>query len=194
MLSIPSHIEALLFDCDGTLADSMPLHIQGWLETLALYGLTCEESFINDRAGWPTERVVEDANRRLGFSLDPTTFAAEKESNIASKLHLVKPIQPVLATAQHYFEKLPMAVVSGGQLEIVSKTLEAIQAFDLFSVFVTADDPIPPKPAPDVFLEAARQLGVEPSKCHVFEDGDPGIEAAIASGMTYTDVRQLPRT
>jgi HAD superfamily hydrolase (TIGR01509 family) len=82
-----------------------------------------------------------------------------------------------------------MAVVSGGTRDLVHATLEAIGALELFPVIVTASDPVAPKPSPDVFLEAARRLGVEATKCHVFEDGDPGIVAAQRAGMTFTDVR-----
>ncbi|WP_425400570.1 HAD family hydrolase [Aeoliella sp.] len=191
MLPIPEDTTALLFDCDGTLADTMTLHYEAWHETLLLHGVDCPRSFIDEHAGVPTDLIVEHVNARWGTSLDPHAITEEKENRFREVLHLTEPIEEVLATAHAYHGKLPMAVVSGGPLDVVSATLVAIHAFDLFPVMVTASDPVAPKPSPDIFLEAAKQLGVDPAKCHVFEDGDPGIVAAKAAGMTFTDVREV---
>lgn len=191
MLPFPKTTQALLFDCDGTLADSMPLHIQAWMDTFADYGLLCPRQFIDIRAGRPTELIVEDANLEFGCTLDPVAFVAEKEARFEKNLHLVKPIESVLSTARDHHAKLRMAVVSGGKRHIVTKTLATIAAADFFKVVITADDPVEPKPSPEIFLEAARRLQVEPRYCHVFEDGEPGIVAAVAAGMSYTDVRVL---
>jgi len=191
MLPIPADTVALLFDCDGTLADTMPLHYEAWHETLLEYGVDCPRSFIDDHAGMPTLLIVEEINRTFGVSLDPQKICDEKEARFEERMHLTLPVESVLATAKAYFEKLPMAVVSGGWRRVVHATLEGIDALGMFPVIVTADDPVAPKPSPEVFLEASRLLGVEPTRCHVFEDGDPGIIAAKAAGMTYTDVRLL---
>lgn len=189
MLPIPPETEALLFDCDGTLADTMTLHYEAWHQTLLLHGIDCPRSFIDEHAGVPTDLIVEEINARWGKSLDPPSITDEKENRFREVLHLTEPIEEVLATAHAYHSKLPMAVVSGGPLDVVSATLVAIHAFDLFPVMVTASDPVAPKPSPEIFLEAARRLNVDPTKCHVFEDGEPGIVAAKGAGMTFTDVR-----
>ncbi|MGD9637057.1 MAG: HAD family hydrolase [Pirellulales bacterium] len=189
MLPIPPGTVALLFDCDGTLADTMALHYAAWHETLLLHGVDCPRSFIDSHAGVPTHGIVAEVNKRWGTSLDGDAITVEKEGRFTERIHHARPVEEVLATAQAYHGKLPMAVVSGGTAEIVHATLKAIGAFDLFPVIITASDPVAPKPSPDVFLEAARQLGVAAGKCHVFEDGDPGIVAAERAGMTYTDVR-----
>ena len=191
MLPIPSDTQALLFDCDGTLADTMTLHYEAWHETLLLHDVDCPRSFIDEHAGVPTDLIVEEVNARWGKSLDPPAISEEKEDRFRERIHLTEPIEEVLATAHAYLGKLPMAVVSGGPLDVVTATLVAINAFDLFPVLVTASDPVAPKPSPDIFLEAARRLNVDPTKCHVFEDGDPGIVAAQGAGMTYTDVREV---
>ncbi|QDU57976.1 HAD family hydrolase [Aeoliella mucimassa] len=189
MLPFPSDTEALLFDCDGTLADTMTLHYAAWRETMAAHGVDLPREFIDKHAGVPTDLIVEDINNCWGVTLDPPAISEEKEDRFRLHIELVEPIEEVVATAQSYFGKLPMAVVSGGPVDVVTATLEQISVLDLFPVLVTASDPVPPKPSPEVFLEAARRLGVDPTKCHVFEDGDPGIVAAKAAGMTYTDVR-----
>lgn len=189
MLRIPSGVAALLFDCDGTLADTMPLHHAAWNQALLPYGIDCPPSFIDTNAGLPAVQTVIAASRHWGVPLDAERVAHDKEAIFEQMLPQARPIEIVLATARGHFGKLPMGVVSGGMRRLVFQTLRVMDAEELFSVLVTADDPVPPKPAPDIYLEAARQLGVDPARCHVFEDGDPGIVAAHAAGMTVTDVR-----
>ena len=189
MLPIPPGTAALLFDCDGTLADTMALHYAAWHETLLLHRVDCPRSFIDTHAGVPTHGIVLEINKQWGTSLDPAAITDEKEARFAERIHHAMPVEEVLATAVAYHGKLPMAVVSGGIRDMVHAILETIDALELFPVIITASDPVAPKPAPDVFLEAARRLGVAANKCHVFEDGDPGIISAQRAGMTYTDVR-----
>ncbi len=189
MLPIPAGTAALLFDCDGTLADTMALHHAAWHETLLPHGVDCPRSFIDTHAGVPTHGIVAEVNKLWGTELDGDVITEAKEARFAAQIHRAVPVEEVLATARAYHDKLPMAVVSGGGRDMVRATLAAIDALDLFPVIITANDPVAPKPAPDVFLEAARRLGVEAGKCHVFEDGDPGIVSAQRAGMTWTDVR-----
>ena len=191
MLPIPPGTEALLFDCDGTLADTMPLHHVAWNKALKPYGIDCPPSFIDRHAGATAIKTTEAASEHWGIPLDAEKIAHEKEAIFEEMLDVAEPIEIVVATAHHFHGKLPMGVVSGGMRHLVFKTIESMAIKDLFTAFVTADDPLPPKPAPDVYLEGARQLGIAPEKCHVFEDGDPGIIAAKAAGMTVTDVRPL---
>ena len=191
MLPIPSGTTALLFDCDGTLADTMALHYAAWHETLLRHGVDCPRSFIDTHAGVPTHGIVAEVNKLWGTQLDCDAITDEKEARFAERIHHAVPVEEVLATARAYHGKLPMAVVSGGTREMVHAILETIDAKHLFPVIITASDPVAPKPSPDVFLEAARRLGVLARHCHVFEDGDPGIVADQRAGMTYTDVRQV---
>lgn len=189
MLPIPPGTAALLFDCDGTLADTMTLHYAAWRDTLLAHNIDCPRSFIDTHAGVPTHGIVLEVNKLWGVELDGDEITADKEARFATQIHLTKPVEEVLATAQDYYGKLPMAVVSGGTKDMVHAILETIDAIDLFPVIITASDPVAPKPAPDVFLEAARRLEVPANKCHVFEDGDPGIVSAQRAGMSFTDVR-----
>lgn len=190
MLEVPPGTTALLFDCDGTLADTMTLHYEAWRETLAEHGVDCPREFIDEHAGVPTDLIVAEINVRWRVDLEPGVITSVKEARFEEQVHRTEPIEEVLNTALAYHGKLPMGVVSGGIKKVVTATLEAIDALRLFPVIVTADDPVAPKPAPDCFLDAALRLGVEPVGCHVFEDGDPGIVAAKAAGMTVTDVRK----
>ena len=191
MLPIPPETEALIFDCDGTLIDSMPIHIECWQAALLDRGVQLPASYIDQRAGMPTDVIVREMSVDFGVELDPAAVTDDKESRYLARLGEVQPIHSVLATAQHYQSKMPMAVASGGERSIVVQSLAAVSALELFGVMVTADDPVAAKPSPAIFLEAARQLKIDATRCHVFEDADHGITAAREAGMTWTDVRQL---
>ena len=191
MIPFPTDTEALLFDCDGTLVDSMPIHVEAWHETMLDRGIALPEGFIDHRAGMTATAIAHSINVEFGVEFDLQAIADEKEARYEARMHEVEPIDAVLATARAYHSRLAMAVVSGSMRRLVIASLETIGAIDLFSVFVTSDDPVAPKPSPEIFLEAARQLSVAPNKCHVFEDGDAGIVGAREAGMTWTDVRKL---
>jgi HAD superfamily hydrolase (TIGR01509 family) len=191
MIPLPAGVRGLVFDCDGTLVDSMPIHKRLWDEGLAPYGIELPPDYIDTHAGKPTEVIVELVNRDWGVSIDPVAFHHEKERRYLAEVHTVGPIAPVVATAREWLGRLPMAVVSGGVRQNVEQSLRAIGAWEWFPVVLTADDPIAPKPAPDLFLAAAERLALAPTECHAFEDADAGIAAARAAGMTVTDVRTI---
>ena len=140
--------------------------------------------------GVPTDGIITAFNQEYGYNFDIHKFTEEKEACAKRRLLDVKPIEPVVALVYEYHGRLPMAVASGGPLETVLVSLDAIAITKYFEAFVTADDPVDPKPAPGIFLEAARQLGIDPIECQVFEDADMGIKAAQAAGMIVTDVRE----
>ena len=194
MIHIAPHAKALIFDLDGTLADTMPLHFESWHETLASLGLICPQEFLETQRGVPTDKIVLEINRIFGHAIDPDAFAVEKQRRFRTKLGRVKPISVVADIVRRYRNRLPMAVATGGVRYNVNLILKAIDLHDCFGAVVTADDPVTPKPAPDIFLEAAKQLQVEPCDCQVFEDGDLGIEAARHAGMMVTDVRPFTET
>lgn len=191
MIDLPAGTRGLVFDCDGTLVDSMPLHVLLWNECLAPYGIQVPKSFIDTHAGKPTDVIVEIINRDHGVAIEPVAFEEEKEGRFRERISEVGPIEPVVATARSWRGRAPMGVVSGSVRENVVASLTAINALDWFEVLLTASDPIAPKPAPDLFLAAADRLDVDPARCHAFEDADAGIDAARAAGMTVTDVREV---
>jgi HAD superfamily hydrolase (TIGR01509 family) len=181
---------ALIFDCDGTLADSMHLHWQAWHSTFAFYDTSCPQDFLDIRAGMPTDLIVAQFNQHFSQTLALAEFVARKEETAFSLLDQVKPIEPVVSIAHAAYAHLPMAVVSGGNRADVEKTLSRLKILQLFSVVITADDGLPPKPSPQIFLEAARLLGDIPaSHCQVYEDAPPGLHGARDAGMIVSDVR-----
>lgn len=186
-------VAGLIFDLDGTLADTMSLHYAAWHETFTAYGVTCPQAFLESLNGVPTEIIVTYFNETFGYCLDPEQFAKEKETRARAKLPQARPIPLIAAVVNSNRGRLPMAVATGGNLANAEMTLQAIDMASCFEALVTADDPVLPKPAPDIFLEAARRLQVEPRHCQVFEDADCGLEAARKAGMFTTDVRPLLR-
>lgn len=189
VLEVPDRIRGLIFDCDGTLVDTLPLHYAAWGETFAALGLSCPLEFLLSHNGKPTELIVTLYNVEFGHTVDVMRFTEEKERRTFARLNQAQPLEPVAALARRYHGHLPMAVVSGSNRANVERALQAAGLQRLFPVMLTADDGLPPKPAPDLFLEAARRIGVEPRDCQVFEDADSGLEAARGAGMLATDVR-----
>ncbi len=188
-IEVPEYIKGLIFDCDGTLVDSMPLHMKAWEHVITERGGAWDFEFFFSKKGTPEEHLVYLYNLNFEKMLDPRETVKSKHEFFRSFTTELKPIPHVLDVVDKFRGKLPMAVASGGVREIVNLELDAIKIRDLFKTILTADDNINPKPAPDIFLEAAKRLGVEPSCCQVFEDGDLGLEAARIAGMLPTDVR-----
>ncbi len=183
--------QALIFDCDGTLTDSMPLHYVAWQQTLQRYGIEFPEERFYALGGVPTDKIIRILCEEQGVSGDVVQIAAEKEAAFLLTLADVTANEPVCAIARQHHGKLPMAVASGGIRSVVIDQLIKIEMHDYFATAVAAEDTRRHKPEPEVFLEAARRLGVEPSGCVVFEDTDIGLLAARRAGMDAVDVRTL---
>lgn len=189
VIVVPDGVRGLIFDCDGTLADTLPLHYAAWEETFAERGLPCPMEFLIQHNGKPTHLIVALYNAAFDLTIDVERFTADKERRTYALLERAKPIAPVAMVVRRHAGRLPMAVVSGSNRANVERVLRAIDMHELFAAVLTADDGLPPKPAPALFLEAARRLGVEPHACQVFEDADSGLEAARRAGMLAIDVR-----
>jgi beta-phosphoglucomutase-like phosphatase (HAD superfamily) len=184
---------ALLFDLDGTLADTMPLHLESWQRVLSTQGVILERDRYFAMAGVPTRRILAILSREQGVALDFDELVVRKESLFLEQAHLAAPIEPWFSLAREFRERKPMAIVSGGIRRSVLRTLDLIGATSFFRTIVTAEDTQLHKPDPDPFLLAASRLSVAPRDCLVFEDGDPGIEAARKAGMQIIDVRNERR-
>ncbi|MCZ2343533.1 MAG: HAD family phosphatase [Bacteroidales bacterium] len=188
---LPPHTAALIFDCDGTLADTMPIHYHAWTAMLGRYGIPFSEEKFYSLGGMPTARIIRLLADECGVVVSNVeAMVEEKEAAFLVQLETVQPVQPVFQIAEQYRGMLPMAVASGGYRNVVRQTLHRLGVVDWFGAIVCAEDTPRHKPEPDVFLEAARQLGVpEPARCVVFEDTDIGLEAARRAGMLGVDVR-----
>lgn len=183
-LQIPAgDFRAFIFDCDGTLADNMPVHFEAWSRTMEKFGGTFPEELFYKWGGVPTREIVGMLNERNGTTLQTEEVARVKEHCYLEMIPRVRPRSEVVELARAHHGKIPMAVASGGHRDLVEPTLGVLGIGDLFSVVVTYGDYKNGKPAPDPFFKAAELLGVEPAHCLVFEDSITGIEAARAAGM-----------
>ncbi|HAV62530.1 MAG TPA: HAD family hydrolase [Verrucomicrobiales bacterium] len=181
----------LIFDCDGTLADTMPLHWKAWQLITRKYQLHFPEDRFYAMGGVPSRDILKMLSTEQNRPLDPLAASMEKESAYLETLHLVGPIHAVVEIARAHQGRLPMAVASGGTRVVIEKVLVHLGIRGLFGAVVTSEDVTRQKPAPDIFLEAARRIGVEPACCRAFEDTDLGLEAIRSAGMDAVDVRQL---
>jgi beta-phosphoglucomutase-like phosphatase (HAD superfamily) len=184
---------ALIFDCDGTLTDSMPLHYLAWREVLGRHGIGFDEDRFYALGGMPTDKIIAMLAGEHGLQLDALAVAHEKEQAFIDGIHLLEEIPAITGIVRRERGRLKMAVASGGFRNVVFSQLQQLGLADFFDAVVAAEDTERHKPEPDVFLEAARRLGVPPERCRVYEDSDLGIEAARRAGMEWFDVRTIHR-
>jgi beta-phosphoglucomutase family hydrolase len=188
---IQKGVKGLIFDLDGTLADTMPYHFQGWKKACLKYGAHIDNSFLRKHTGSPgwiiAREIIKDCN--LNGSVTVEQIVEEKLTEFYKLQHLVKPIEPVTDIVKKYYGKLPMAVGTGGHRKAVERTLEITGLSKYFNIIVTANDVNSFKPHPETFLRCAELMKVKPQYIEVFEDADLGIEAARKAGMMATDVR-----
>jgi HAD superfamily hydrolase (TIGR01509 family) len=186
--------QGYIFDCDGTLAHSMPIHYQAWVKAVGEAGGQIPEDFFYSLGGVPSRQIVSLLNQKFGSHMDPEAVATLKEEYYVDLLPEVTPIEEVVSFAREVALIAKVAVASGGILPVVLKTLDSIGFDGFFSVVVTSEQVLRGKPYPDMFLEAARRLDVSPEACLVLEDSPAGFEAAKAAGMDYAVVGRPART
>ena len=182
--------EAVIFDCDGTLVDSMPAHFEAWCDALAIHGAggVFKEDVFLAMGGRPTRDIVVELNDEYDLHLDPEAVAFAKREAFLKRLGSIVLIEEVAEFAESLRGKMPLAVASGGSRMVVEKTLHAAGVSHWFDEVVTADDVSEGKPSPEVFLKAASLLGVAPEKCLVLEDAPAGILAAQRAGMQVVPI------
>ena len=177
--------DAVVFDFDGTLADSMSAHFEAWCEALAIYGAggVFKEDVFFAMGGRPTRDIVVELNDEYDLHLDPEAVAFAKSEAYLKRLHTIELIDEVAAFAESLRGKVPMAIATGGTRMVIEKALKAVGISDWFDEVVTADDVTLGKPAPDVFLHACKLLGADPAKALALDDAPSGILAAQRAGM-----------
>ena len=183
--------EGLIFDCDGTLADTMPLHWRAWQVIAERHRLHFPEERFYALGGVPSRDILKLLREEQGLPIDPLAVAGEKETEFLPLIATVEPIKVVVAIARENFGKLPMGVASGGNRGVIEQVLNQLGIRHFFNAVVTSEEVTRQKPAPDIFLEAARRIGVAPERCRAFEDTDLGMQAIRAAGMEAVDVREL---
>jgi len=186
----PGRFAGYIFDCDGTLVDTMPLHFRAWNKAMQQAGLPGDlsEELFYSLGGMPTRKVAQMMAKHYGLTIDADFVFHHKEELFLEMQQEMKVIKPVVEFARSMLGHAPMSVASGGPKPVVTKILELMGIDSLFPVVVTPEDVAHGKPSPDMFLLAARLMGVPPEQCLVFEDAEPGFQAARAAGMEYVVV------
>jgi beta-phosphoglucomutase-like phosphatase (HAD superfamily) len=188
-LTLPARtFQAYLFDCDGTIADSMPLHYVAWTQALSEWNCAFPEPLFYSWGGTPTPDIITKLNQRYGLDMPVAEVARRKEVLYLENISRLTAVPDVLEHIELSHGKIPFAVVSGDSRETVTASLTALELLDRFETLVCAGDYRRGKPDPEPFLIAASRLGVPPADCLVFEDTDLGIQAATAAGMASVKV------
>ncbi|MDB6024365.1 MAG: yqaB [Verrucomicrobiales bacterium] len=187
-------IKGIVFDCDGTLADTMPLHWLAWQKITERHKLHFPEDRFYALGGVPSRDILKMLGEEQGVNIDHLAVSKEKEEHYLKTLEHVGPIECVVAIARENHGKIPMAVASGGTRDIIEMVLNHLKIRHMFDAVVTSEDVRNQKPAPDIFLEAARRIGVAPQFCRGYEDTDLGMCAIRSAGMEAVDVREMLKT
>ena len=183
--------EGIIFDCDGTLADTMPLHWRAWQVIARRHQLHFPEARFYALGGVPTRDILKMLGEEQRVALDHLVVAREKEAEYLPLIAQVEPINAVVGIARKHFGEVPLAVASGGIRGVIEQVLSHLGIRQLFAAVITSEDVSKQKPAPDIFLEAARRIGVAAKHCRAYEDTDLGLQAIRAAGMEAVDVRAL---
>jgi HAD superfamily hydrolase (TIGR01509 family) len=189
MLTLPAgEFRAYLFDCDGTIADSMPLHYIAWKQALDEWGCEFPEDLFYAWGGRPTDDIIASLNESQGLAMPVEAVAQRRENLYRALLPELTAVPQVLHHIELAYQRIPIAVVSGGTRDSVSASLAALGLLDKFPVMVCAGDYTKAKPDPEAFLLAAERLNIPARSCLVFEDTDMGVQAAAAAGMACVRV------
>lgn len=191
MINLHHKYDGLVFDMDGTLADTMPTHFVAWSRSMAEHGIEFSEKRFYSLGGVPAPVIIEMLAAEQGKTIDADAVAEIKEELFLELLNDVQPVIPVKAIAEFHREHIPMAVATGSLKWVAEKILKALEIRDWFGAVVGADDVVNPKPAPDTYLRAAELIGVDPRRCHAFEDTELGMQAARNAGMAVVNITTL---
>lgn len=189
----PGPFEAFIFDVDGTIADTMPLHFEAWTHALGKWSEFFPEDVFYSLGGTKTDRVAEIVRERAQADFSVDEIVHQKEAYFMHHLGEAVPIQPVMKVINEWRGKIPMGVASGGFRHVVAEILSGLGLDSDFAVRICAEDVVHGKPDPEPFLKAAAVLGVDPQRCLVFEDSPTGIAAAKAAGMQWIEITRETR-
>lgn len=189
-LEVDPRAKGLIFDLDGTIADTMPVHLLAYQKVVAPYGIYFSPELFQLYAGIPAEQTIRKLNEKFGAKMDQKEVSLLKEIEYENLMDRIKPVEPVVDLIKKYHGILPMSVGTGGSKRLSWKTLKILGLDKYFEILVSLEDVPNYKPYPDTFVRCAELMGVDPSVCEVFEDGILGIQAAKAAGMMVVDVTQ----
>jgi beta-phosphoglucomutase-like phosphatase (HAD superfamily) len=180
--------QALLFDLDGTLIDSMPHHNQAWIDTMASYNVKIGQEFLMETAGMSSLRIVSIINERFNKSLDPKATSRKKRNQYLSNLDKIEIFEPIFSIVRNYNNKLPLGIITGGSHEVVDQLLPILKIDHYFDFIICADDTSLGKDSKEPYQLMGNKLKIDPTKCLFFDDGDVGLKGAKLTGMDVVHV------
>jgi beta-phosphoglucomutase family hydrolase len=190
MIEIPSNAKGLIFDLDGTIANTMQNHFLSWRTAVSPYGIDFTSDLFKSLTGKPREATILKLNELFQTNMDPVVVGKIKGESFKKMVHETQEIKVVADIVRKYHNILPMSIGTGSTRNGAKKTLEVIDFQHFFDIVITADDILNPKPHPETFLKCAQLMRVEPKDCVVFEDGILGIQAAETAGMMVVDINE----
>ena len=192
-LNPTGHFCAIIFDCDGTLADTLEVHFEAWAAALRTLDIEMTRSWYFERSGLSAAEMIEELEMVHARTVRGATFMDARRQCYRRMTPNIRAIDSVVNIARAYAQRVPMAVASGGDRAMVEPTLAGLQLLPLFKAVVTVDEVQRGKPSPELFLLAAQRLNVAPENCLVYEDSSEGLEAARRANMRSIDVRRCVR-
>lgn len=189
--ALPADIQGLIFDCDGTLVDTPPVYAHAWATAFRFAGKEITPEWYFKRGGMSEHVLMDQFEREFGIPLSREKIVGIARETFLKELHRLQEISAITGIARQNKGALPMAVASGGPQAIVIPTLNVTGLRPLFDTVVTIEDVGRAKPEPDLFLEAAKRIGILPAHCLVFEDSPEGLEAANRAGMRAINVLEV---
>ncbi|WP_111706984.1 HAD family hydrolase [Lutibacter citreus] len=188
MIKIPAGVKGLIFDLDGTIANTMQNHFEAWRVAVKPYGIDFNADLFRSLTGMPRIATIEKLNQLYGTTMNPIEVGNAKAAHFKKSAHLTQEIKVVTDVIRKYHTILPMSVGTGSTKLGAKQSLEITGMDTFFDIVITANDILNPKPHPETFLKCAELMDVEPKDCLVFEDGILGIQAAESVGMGVIDV------
>jgi HAD superfamily hydrolase (TIGR01509 family) len=178
--------DAVIFDWDGTIADTTQAVVTSFQETLRRIGVEVGDAFIEKRIGIGAMNTFKEALEAVGKPYTERILEELVRHKIAAQVNLADTVtlfDGAIELLDSLRNKVPIGLASMNNRKVILNLLRKMRIAEYFQVVITADEIEHPKPSPDIFLECARILDCSPERCVVVEDSVFGVEAARRAGM-----------